>query len=54
MADFDKKYAVRDKYGNITAKNQDGIDAKAAPRKSDNKLWRFGDSLSGVKPNKIR
>ena len=30
---FDKANATRDAYGNITAKNQDGIDAKGKPRK---------------------
>ncbi len=46
----DKKHAVSDEYGNVTAKNQHGIDAKARPRKSDN--WKFGDSLKDVKPDK--
>lgn len=52
MADFDKKHATKDAYGNITAKNQHGIDAKARPRKS----WRFGDDLfaDSVTPTKIK
>jgi len=36
-----------------TAKNQNGIDATGKPKKSDNKNWRFGDSLRDVKPGKI-
>lgn len=53
MADFDPEHATSDNYGNVTAKNQDGIDAKARPLKSptpDN--WQFGDSLADVKPTK--
>lgn len=51
--DHDKKHATTDKLGNVTAKNQNGIDAKTKPRKgptSDN--WKFGDSLKDVKPDK--
>ncbi len=44
-ADYDKKHATKDGYGNVTAKNQAGIDAKGKP-------WRFGDSLTDVKPTK--
>ncbi len=28
---FDSKHATKDEYGNITAKNQNGIDAKGKP-----------------------
>lgn len=51
--EIDKKHAVKDKYGNVTAKDQNGLDSKGKPRKSDNKTWRFGDDLADVKPNKI-
>lgn len=33
-ANFDKENASKDRYGNITAKKQNGIDADAVPRKS--------------------
>jgi hypothetical protein len=52
MTDYDKKHADADAYGNVTAKNQHGLDADGKPRKtSDN--WKFGDSLADVKPAKI-
>ncbi len=54
MADFDPEHATSDEYGNVTAKNQNGVDAKAKPIKSDNKNWQFGDSLADVKPTKIK
>ncbi len=52
MADFDPKHATKDEYGNVTAKNQNGVDVKAKPIKSDN--WKFGDSLADVKPTKMK
>lgn len=51
MADHDGKHATKDSYGNITAKDQNGITAKAKPRK---KGWQFGDSLADVKPDRIK
>ena len=48
-ADHDSKHAKKDVYGNVTATNQNGIDAKGKPIK---KAWRFGDSLSDVVPTK--
>lgn len=47
-ADHDKKHATKDEYGNVTANNQAGIDAKGKPRKS----WQFGDFLKDVRPTK--
>ncbi len=49
MADIDKKHATKDAYGNVTARNQYGLDAKGRPRKE---AWKFGDSLADVKPDK--
>lgn len=49
MADIDSKHATKDAYGNVTAKDQGGIDAKGKPKK---KAWQFGDSLKDVKPTK--
>ena len=49
-AEYDKNHATKDGHGNVTANNQNGVDAKGRPRKSDNKNWRFGDSLKNVKP----
>ena len=51
MADHDKKHATKDAYGNVTAKDQHGLDHKGRPRKSG-RSWCFGDSLKGVKPNR--
>ncbi len=53
MTDFDERYATKDKYGNITAKNQNGVDAKGRPLKVFIKPWRFGDSTANIKPTKI-
>jgi hypothetical protein len=53
MADYDSKHASKDAYGNITAKDQHGIDQNAKPRKSDKKSWEFGDSLTNITPDKI-
>ena len=50
-ASIDKKHATKDSHGNITAKNQNGIDAKGKPIK--NKTWQFGDSLADVKPDTV-
>lgn len=33
-ANFDSENATKDEYGNITAKNQNGIDTDAVPRKT--------------------
>ena len=35
--EIDKKHATKDGYGNVTAKNQNGIDVKGKPRKPKNK-----------------
>jgi len=51
MADHDNKHAIKDSYGNVTAKDQNGIDAKGRPIKK--KAWQFGDSLADVTPTKI-
>ena len=53
MADYDKKHCTADKYGNLTANDQKGIDKTATPITSDNKKWQFGDSLANVTPTKI-
>ncbi len=45
-ADHDEKHATKDEYGNVTADNQNGVNAKGKP-------WKFGDSLAEVKPDKI-
>lgn len=47
-ANIDKKHATRDGHGNVTAKNQNGIDVNGKPIK---KPWQFGDSLADVKPD---
>lgn len=47
--DFDKDAATTDATGNVTAKNQNGLDSRGRPRKT----WRFGDSLAGVQPTKV-
>lgn len=40
---FDSKHAVRDGHGNITARNQNGIDAKGRPRKSARQAFLDAD-----------
>ncbi len=50
-AEHDKNHAAKDKHGNITAKNQNGIDAAGKPLK---KPWKFGDSLADIKPEKSK
>ena len=40
---FDDENATRDRYGNITAKNQNGIDATGEPRKSARQAFLDAD-----------
>lgn len=50
---FDKANANRDRYGNITANNKNGLTATGNKRRSDNRSWRFGDSCGNLTPTKI-
>jgi hypothetical protein len=57
MTDYDRKHADADAYGNVTAKNQNGIDADGKPIKvkgPTSDKWEFGDSLADVKPIKSK
>ena len=51
--EIDKKNATKDRHGNVTAKNQNGLDVNGKPRESDNKTWQFGDSLANIEPNTV-
>ncbi len=49
-AEHDSKHATKDAYGNVTAKDQHGLDHKGKPRKkSDN--WKFGDPPADAELN---